>query len=481
MNTANCSALALCRNTPGSYDCVGNSALLCLDGATDYGRAAAMTSTLATATTVTVEFWFRSTNATGERQFFVFHPADLNAARLVSASIVDASAQTFGSLTGRIIYLVVDARDSGGSLNARGFQIAPTIASFDETKWHHYAIVLSGTTQRAFVDGIELTTTQQRDGAQNTSFVDAFGSTFVSGGGVVTLDLGWFPRTAIRYAAGAFDNFKISSSARYTAPFSPPHPLVSDASTVALYGLHDGTGNQSTDTGSHGYTITWTGITNTSWGPCPRKGLSFNGTTDGVSTSKMLSRGTATTFTAEYWIKPHAIGGANWMKILNIHNATNRDVDMEIRPDGHVYCTLYDQGGVSHGSTSASVLSAGTWYHVACSYDGTNQRMFVNGTLETTTAWTGAIQLNDAVTISGYESRFVNADIDEFRLSSTARYTASFTAPPNLLNDAGSFLLWNFDEGAGTTSADSSGHGFGATLGTGPNVTTAPTWVAVSR
>jgi hypothetical protein len=475
--TDTCSATAKCVNKPGTYACVGDDPLLCLDGASDYGRALPMTSAVATLTSATVELWFKSNAASGEQVFYLFHPADLNAARTVTSSIVDASAQGFSSLSGRILTVTVDARDNGGNLNARGFDLDATLAGFDETAWHHYAFVFNGVTQRAFVDGVELTVTQQRDGAQNTSFQNAFGSSFVASGGTVTMDVGWFPRLAIRYLNGYLEDLRVSSTARYAGAFAPTYPLDADGATVAAYRIDEGTGTTSADYGTGGYTITWTGAT---WGSCaPSYAVDFDGVNDGLSSSVALGRGLSSTVTIEYWIRPDAIGP--WMKILNIHNADNRDVDMEIRPDGKVYCTLFDQTGGNHGSTSTSVLSSGTWYHVACSYDGSTQRMFINGTLQASTAWTGQVQLNDTVTISGFESRYVNGTLDEFRLSSTARYTVSFTPPSHFTADGATILLWLFNEGSGTTSTDGTGSGFHAVLGTGPGVGGPPMWVMSDR
>jgi len=451
--------------------------MVCFDGQSDSGSTLPITSAVATLSAATVEFWFKGSLAYGERQFFVFHGDNLNDARGVSAALVDAVDQGFSSLSGRVLHLAVDGRENGGNLNARGFDIDASLPGFNETRWHHYAFVYSGTDQRAFIDGVELTVAQQRDGAQNTSFTDAFGSGYVGGGGGVGLDIGWFPRTAIRYLAGNLEDLRVSNIARYTGTFVPPYPLGLDANTLAFWDLDEGTGTSSADLGSGGYDITWNGVT---WGECPTQGVSFNGSTDGLQSSAALALGLTSQLTIEYWIKPTSIGSV-WMKLLNIHNAANRDVDMELRTDGKVYCSLFDQSGGNHGSTSTTVLTPGQWYHVACSYDGTTQRMFINGTLETETAWTGQLQLNDFVTISGFESDFVHATLDEFRLSTSARYTATFTPPTSFIPDPDTAVLWSFDEGTGTASGDVGSGGLNAILGSGPNVTSAPSWTCADR
>jgi hypothetical protein len=209
-------------------------------------------------------------------------------------------------------------------------------------------------------------------------------------------------------------------------------------------------------------------------GHCPF-GLDFDGVDDTLASKTALAHGLSSTFTAEFWIRAD---GTTWMKLLNIHNGPNLDVDMEIRPDELAYCTLFDQSGNNHGSTSTSQVVLGAWTHIACSYDGTTQRMFVNGVLEASTAWTGQVELDAPVTISGFESRYIDGVVDEFRLSTSARYTASFTPPAHFAADANALVLWLLDGGTGITVVDSSGHGFDGQLGDGA---AAPTWSPVVR
>ncbi|HET7505045.1 MAG TPA: LamG-like jellyroll fold domain-containing protein, partial [Kofleriaceae bacterium] len=203
-------------------------------------------------------------------------------------------------------------------------------------------------------------------------------------------------------------------------------------------------------------------------------GLAFDGVDDTLRSIDSLGHGLSTAVTAEYWVMPSS---RVWMKLLNVHNGENRDVDMEIRPDGHMYCTLYDQVGRNHGTTSTSILTLGAWYHIACSYDGSAQRVFVNGALEAQSAWVGQVQLDDAITISGFESRFMHGVVDEFRLAASATYTSDFAPPDHLELSADTLALWRFDEGAGSLSADASGNGHVAVLGAAGSGS-APEWVS---
>lgn len=89
-----------------------------------------------------------------------------------------------------------------------------------------------------------------------------------------------------------------------------------------------------------------------------------------------------------------------------------------------------------HGTTvftSTNVLNTGTWYHVMMSRDLNNtNRLFINGNLEATTSATSSISNADSLTIGGYTGTpnlSLRGYLDEIRVSTTPRYTGSFTPP----------------------------------------------------
>ncbi|MBI3184157.1 MAG: hypothetical protein HYZ28_18645 [Myxococcales bacterium] len=469
-----CSAYAVCTNTPGSrtcacsanytgdgLTCVGGYALS-FDGVDDGVVSPPLSRGLVSA--LTAEYWISPSQIGVWMKILNVHNGNNRD--------VDMEIRPDGK-----VYCTLF--DQAG-VNHGSTSTSVLVAG----NWYHIACSYDGATQRMFVNGVLETSTSWSGSVQLNDRLNISG--FES-----------------RYVKAVIDEFRLSSVARYTAGFTPPTALSGDSSTVLLWRFDEGTGSTSADLsnsftcqlGGGPYQTLQSGITipangAPTWVPSSRmkKGIDFDGVDDGV-VSPPLGRGLVSAWTAEYWIKPNQIGV--WMKILNIHNDNNRDIDMEIRPDGKVYCTLFDQAGVNHGSTSTSVLTAGNWYHIGCSYDGTTQRMFVNGVLETSTAWTGSIQVNDRLNISGFENRYVKATLDEFRMSSTARYTSGFVPPATMTPDSSTVVLWRFDEGAGTTSADLSGNSFTCQLGGGPYQTLQsgitipangiPTWVSVNR
>jgi hypothetical protein len=204
-------------------------------------------------------------------------------------------------------------------------------------------------------------------------------------------------------------------------------------------------------------------------GPGPGVGVAFDGSDDTLPSTTALGRGANDAFTVEHWFRPQ---GMQTMKLLSIHNATDRDVVFGLRDDGHALCTVFDQGGKAHEAASGAAVSVGAWHHLACSYDGATQRVFVDGVLDGDTKWIGQLLLDDFVVMTG------KGDLDEARLSSTAVYTATFTPPQHFAKGVDTILLWRLDEGVGIRSLDASGNGHDATLGLNA---ASPAWTLFER
>jgi hypothetical protein len=116
-------------------------------------------------------------------------------------------------------------------------------------------------------------------------------------------------------------------------------------------------------------------------------------------------------------------------------------------------------------------LPLNTWVHVAGTYSGGTQRLFVNGTQVGTVAATGSLNNSSTLVIGSLTTsagRFPGR-IDEVRVSNIGRYTAAFTPPTAAFtSDGNTRALWHFDAGTGTAAADSSPNGNNGTLVNGP-------------
>lgn len=117
----------------------------------------------------------------------------------------------------------------------------------------------------------------------------------------------------------------------------------------------------------------------------------------------------------------------------------------------------------------ADKLETGTWHHVAGVYDGDELRTYLDGELVATAAVDSAwkrttnnlpLFIGADPDGSGTPMSFFEGQIDEVRLSSTARYRdGSFTPDRRLKADADTVALYTFDRSMGSYVLDASGNG----------------------
>jgi hypothetical protein len=117
---------------------------------------------------------------------------------------------------------------------------------------------------------------------------------------------------------------------------------------------------------------------------------------------------------------------------------------------------LYQNGYIIATNFGMTTL---TWTHVAIVRQGTSLKFYKNGTLTDTTTTTASAWVNRTDCFIGANfadqsaGNNVNAYIDELRISSTARYTANFTAPAAAFtNDASTLVLIHADGTNGSTT-----------------------------
>jgi hypothetical protein len=112
--------------------------------------------------------------------------------------------------------------------------------------------------------------------------------------------------------------------------------------------------------------------------------------------------------------KPFTSAAAPWNEYSLEADATGSLVNFSLNLDGN-------EAHIT-GTTS---MANGTWYHVAGTWDGANQKVYVNGVLEATLARTGSVpDYGQALSIGKYGmDGFSNFDgaVDEARVSRTAR------------------------------------------------------------
>jgi glucose/arabinose dehydrogenase/PKD repeat protein len=177
-----------------------------------------------------------------------------------------------------------------------------------------------------------------------------------------------------------------ATAATYTATFvrgAAPTPGL-----VAAYGFNEGSGSTLEDLSGNGNRGTLAGPT---WADAGRFGgaLSFDGINDTVDVADADSLDLTSALTLEAWVK--TTGGSSW-----------RTVVLKERPGDLAYALYarFSNGGpagqVDFAASTAkaqgsALVPADTWTHLATTYDGSNLRLYVNGTLAATTAATGGV------------------------------------------------------------------------------------------
>ena len=187
----------------------------------------------------------------------------------------------------------------------------------------------------------------------------------------------------------------------------------------------------------------------------PGYGLYGNGSTYANSSADVLLTGSDATI--EMWIKPDTLSGTHVM-------LDNRQFSFQI-VNGllHIYFLI---DGYNDHFSSAGLLTAGVWQHVAVVITDTNMNFYVNGVKDSDVALTSHTFIapgDGRLFLSTYNGLAFNytGRIDEVRLSDNARYSSNFTPQTiNYANDADTIALYHLDENTGTTATDSGSNGY---------------------
>jgi hypothetical protein len=211
-------------------------------------------------------------------------------------------------------------------------------------------------------------------------------------------------RPHTRYFVGAaypaFKNFSPLAGAADNAHTELPTGGTSSDDALAWWAFDDGTGSVAADGSGNGNTATVSGAT---WTSGRFDGaLAFDGVNDRVvvPSSPSLDR-MSSAMTVAFWVRGDVLD-ADWVTALQRSNAAGNWFDWQLytravdapSPNRPVFRVDWDGDGVIDPEDQVGgdiVLSAGTWYHVACTYDGAWMRFYIDGTLRGSVAKAGGI------------------------------------------------------------------------------------------
>jgi PKD repeat protein len=205
---------------------------------------------------------------------------------------------------------------------------------------------------------------------------------------------------------------------KYTPPTPPPPPIVSP---TAAFGFGQGSGSSALDSSTNHNTGT---LTNATWTASGKFGgaLSFAGN-GYVSIPDSNSLDIAGAGTLEAWVKPNVLN--IWQGIIakgDDDTNSNHNYALEISATNHALCIIGD-------GTNADVLeSIGTitnqvFTHLACTFDGSDIRLYINSVLSGSQVQTTLPKANTAPLYVGQYGGgfdFTKATIDEVRIYKAA-------------------------------------------------------------
>jgi len=226
-------------------------------------------------------------------------------------------------------------------------------------------------------------------------------------------------------------------SVTVTAP-APPPPPPAPSGLVAAFGFEEASGTTAVNSSNTAFNGTILQAARVAAGKIGR-GLSFDGVNDWVTVNDITASplDLATGMTVEAWVNPAVMSG--WETVvmkerggagtgllsyaLYAHDGAPQGGGFAgpagyLRPNPAGSTT--DQG-VRQASHTAIPLNA--WTHIATTYDGANQRFYINGALVATKAQTGSIAVgNQPLRIGGnnVSGEFFRGVIDEVRIYNRA-------------------------------------------------------------
>ena len=232
---------------------------------------------------------------------------------------------------------------------------------------------------------------------------------------------------------------------------------------LGIWRFDEGSGATAADASTSNRPMT---LTNATWiGGKVGRAIQLNGTNAAASTSAAAVVDTAGSFTVATWLRLDSLTG--WRTAVNQDgvNASGFWLQYSEAMGKKFSFTMHDVDSTTSAAVralSTTLPVVGQWYHVAGVRDraaGT-MKIYVNGVLEATTAYTGGWASNGSFNVGrgrfGGPNDWFGGAIDDVQAYTGVLSDADIAALA-LQGKAPSQGTWRFDEGTGATVADASG------------------------
>lgn len=214
-------------------------------------------------------------------------------------------------------------------------------------------------------------------------------------------------------------------------------------------------------------------------------GLRMNGTTQKITFATPSSLGNIKlqAFTHSLWIKAVTIPAVYAQIVRWRFNG----VGCNITAAGKIAAFIVNSATATTSTTSTNLIADNSWKFITYSWDGTNIKLYVNGSLNSTGTGAKTVDYpdNDGFVLGsdgGSGAGYYSGSIKDFRIYGSVltddQISAMYSQGPNM--PLGSPVMWiKMDEGTGTSCADSSASGYTGTIVGRTTTGTAPStmWV----
>jgi|GEM_PF-6530559 len=219
--------------------------------------------------------------------------------------------------------------------------------------------------------------------------------------------------------------------------------------------------------------------------------LEFDGVNDYVSIPTLVPiiNEPIKQFTFEGWINVAAATN-DAQQFMEGHTATwEIHVELEVGTNRMFFYISDDSGNGNVVTTNPISLSK--WHHIACTYNGSTQRIYLDGVLEDSLSWSNTFTITTGITLGkDFEAniQYLNGMLDEVRIWNLARNQAAIQADMYReigSNEPGLVGYWRLNEGSGYTAFDqTSNHNDGSLYGgvtwIASTAPISPAWLSVS-
>ncbi|MEK7500082.1 MAG: LamG domain-containing protein [Patescibacteria group bacterium] len=243
----------------------------------------------------------------------------------------------------------------------------------------------------------------------------------------------------------------IISSVFICALFLLLSPSSADAasSLVGYWKFDEGTGTSAADSSGNGNTgtltngPTWSSTVPTTAFTNPYS-VSFDGTDDYVAIGNSITSLGTTAVTVSSWVRTNSIGANQYILDASTDGGSGNGLSVRIRDNGTIRFWHYNAAA---NANSVGTLSANVWYHVAVTWDGTTNRIYINGSPDgTNTGDSNSLGSIYQIGHSNVLGGFFNGRLDDVRIYNRALSATEITA---LAAGTHTTATWT-----GTTSTD---------------------------